>query len=228
MVTSAVAGEGKSTTAANLAVAFARAGKRTILVDLDLRRPTVEVLFGAPRQPGVTDVIRGRSKIEDILVTIPVLGANRVRSNGRGPTEATLSVIPAGALPPNPGELIAGEGIPMLLLDLQRRAEIILIDAPPLLTVGDGLALSSQVDAIMVVTHLTRIRRPLLRELARVLDQSRARVLGFALAGAQRMESYYEYETYYRHGDEEALEDDVPREVRPQAHRSSSAGGSLR
>ncbi len=228
MLTSAIAGEGKSTTAANLAVAFARAGRRTILVDLDLRRPTVEVLFGAPRQPGVTEAVRGRASIEDVLVTIPVLGANRVRSNGRGPTEATLSVIPAGALPPNPGEIIASEGISKLLLELQRRAEIVLIDAPPLLTVGDGLALSSQVDALLVITHLARIRRPLLRELSRVLDQSRARVLGFALAGAPRMESYYEYETYYRHGDDAVLEDDSPREVRQQTQRSSSAGGSIR
>ncbi len=239
MVTSAIAGEGKSTTAANLAVAFARAGRRTILVDLDLRRPTVEVLFGAPRQPGVTDSVRGRAKIEEVLVTIPVLGATRARSNGRSPVDATLTVIPSGALPPNPGEFIASEGISKLLLDLQRRADVVLIDAPPLLTVGDGLVLSSQVDALMVVTHMTRIRRPLLRELSRVLDQSRARVLGFALAGAAKLESYYEYETYYRHGEEGPAEDDVPREVRPQAaqqaqqppqaqQRSSSAGGSLR
>ena len=205
LVTSALRGEGKSATAANLAVAFARTGRRVALVDLDLRSPSIDRLFGlAPDRPGVTDLALGRITLEDALVRIPVLERDPsladVATNGGG--RAILEVLPSGPLPPNPAEFIAsGETVADVLQQLAVRADLVLVDAPPVLEVSDVMTLMTDVDGVLIVTRIGRTARPVLDELRRVLDRAPTRKLGFAATGAKAEEGYphpYAYSSSHR------------------------------
>lgn len=194
MITSSISSEGKSTLAANLGVAFARAGKRVSLIDMDLRRPYLDRFFLPKGDPtlgasGLTHVVLGRSTLEEALVSIPVddLPAYQSRNgNDRG----SLELLTTGGGLPNPAEFFASTAITELLADLERRSDIVLIDAPPMLQVSDTIALSGKVDALLVVTHLGLIRRPLLAELRRVLDTAPVVKLGFVLTGVKPEDGY--------------------------------------
>ena len=199
MITSAVMGEGKSTTLANLAVAFAREGRRVTLVDLDLRQPSLHTFFDIPQQPGLTDVALGRVSLDEAIVRIPLssepAGGGPVNGNASGSYQALLEVLPAGRTPPDPGEFVASRAMTKLLDDLRRRADLVLIDTPPLLQVGDAIALSAKVDGLVLVTRLNIVRRPMLNEVGRALETSRAAKLGFIATGAESEETYGSY--YY-------------------------------
>src|SRR5205823_2090148 len=111
-----------------------------------------------------------------------------------------LVVIGSGPIPPNPGEFVATPAIEGVLDDLRKLFDVVLIDTPPALQVGDAIALSARVDALIVVCRMDIIRRPLLTELRRVLDTSPAEKLGFVLAGAESEDGYgYGYGYGYGH-----------------------------
>ena len=200
MVTSAVQAEGKSTTIANLAVAYALAGRRVALVDLDLRRPFVGRFFGLEGRAGVTDVAVGRLDVEQALVPIeltPGTGADTDRRAG-----GELSVLPCGSVPPDAGEFVGTRALGAILRSLRERFDLVLIDAPPILNVGDALALSARVDAMLIVTRLKVIRRGMLAELHRILDAVPAEKLGFAVTDAGAEDGYgqaYGYGYGYGH-----------------------------
>ena len=203
LVTSATQGEGKSTTVANLGVALARSGRRVILVDLDLRRPFMDRFFGND-QPGVTQVALGNARLDDALQRIDLGGSGmKVASNGNGNGEhGSLRVLTSGPIPPDPGEFLATKAVSNLLEQLGDRADVVLVDAPPLLNLGDSMLLSSKVDAILLVTRLRMVRRPMLKELKRVLDQTPGHKLGFVVTGAET-DSGYGYGYGYGYGHEE-------------------------
>lgn len=205
MITSAVEQEGKSTTVSNLAVVEARAGKRVVLVDLDLRRPRVDKFFKLSGRPGLTSVILGHSTLEEATAHIalgadsdghPFAGGNP-SGNGHAPVEGLLDVIPSGPIPPDPGEFVSSASLARVLDTLAERYDLVLIDSPPLLHVGDGLTLAARVSALVVVTRLPALRRPVVNELRRVLDNLPTRRLGFVMTGSKLGEGYgqgyYEY-----------------------------------
>jgi Mrp family chromosome partitioning ATPase/capsular polysaccharide biosynthesis protein len=203
MVTGAMDREGKSTTVANLAVSFARAGRRVIVADLDLRRPTLHRFFDLETGPGLTDAALGHVSLDQALMPVPGsedgTGNTAQSANGQGRRLlGSLAVLPAGSVPPDPGEFVGTNALTDLLATLESRAEIVLLDTPPLLHVGDAITLSAKVGGMIVVINLDRIRRPVLAELQRVLASCPAEKLGFVLAGADREEGYgYESYGYY-------------------------------
>lgn len=202
MVTSAVEAEGKSTTVANLAVALARSGVRVVLADLDLRRPFLARFFGLEGRPGLTQVALGHVELEEALAQVAVTAGNgrpttsNDGANGQGQVEGLLKVLPSGPIPPDVGEFVGTETLASILAQLRERADMVLLDAPPLLHVGDAMALSAQVDGLIVTARLNVLRRPMLKELQRILDACPAAKLGFVLTGAEA-EDGYGYGGYY-------------------------------
>jgi capsular exopolysaccharide synthesis family protein len=178
LVGSALAGEGKTTTTANLAAALAASGRHVIAVDLDLRRPGLGPLLGA-HGPGIVDVARGRTGLDEALreVELPKGGAAEL-AGGR------LEVLPAGAEPTEPGDFIGTAAVGEILAVLRERADVVLVDSPPLLQVGDGLQLSTRVDALLVVTRLDRLDRGAMVELRKLLDAVQVPALGIVVTGA--------------------------------------------
>jgi capsular exopolysaccharide synthesis family protein len=192
MVTSAIESEGKSTTVANLAVTFARTGRIVTLVDLDLRRPFLDRFFRLDDQPGLTQVALGYADLDSALATIAIDAGRNGSSgeNGNADLGGVLQVLPAGPIPPDPGEFVNSHVLDEILDEVRNRSDIVLIDAPPLLRVGDAMALSAKADGIIVVTRLKVVRRPMLKEIHRLLSVAPAAKLGFVLTGAQEEEGY--------------------------------------
>jgi succinoglycan biosynthesis transport protein ExoP len=216
MVTSAVEQEGKSTTDANLAVALARAGKRVVLVDLDLRRPYVHRFFDLDGAWGVTQVALGQVSLDEALTQLSVAAAKPGRrsrwghvteldpENGRGHEQGhgALLVLPAGPIPPNPGEFVGTHAVEEILTRLRAQADVVLVDAPPLLHVGDALTLSAKVEGVIVVARVNVVRKRMLEEVRRLLATLPSEKLGFVLAGANAEEGYGYGSNYYRQSGE--------------------------
>jgi succinoglycan biosynthesis transport protein ExoP len=186
MVTSAVEQEGKSTTVANLGVALARAGQRVVIADLDLRRPFIERFFGLEARPGVTQVALGLLDLDEALVEITLDERSQL-------TQGRLEILPAGAMPRDPGELVSSDRLTEILMGLGRRADVVLVDTPPLFHVGDALVLSAKVDAVVVVARMDVVRRPMLAELRRLLESMPVLKLGVVVTGAQADDGYGAY-----------------------------------
>jgi non-specific protein-tyrosine kinase len=222
MITSSVQREGKSTTIANLAVALVRAGRRVVLVDADLRRPYLHRFFRLQSVPGLTDVLLGRVEPSEAMRAIPVAAAGLARSsvtaaigasgasnssNGHGQVEGLLHVLPAGTIPPDAGEIVGTKALGELLESLREQFEFVLLDAPPLLVVGDAMTLSAKVDAMVVITRLKVVHRGMLRELARLLETCPAEKFGYVVAGAELGEGYgYSYAYSYAATEAEHVE----------------------
>lgn len=218
MVTSAVEREGKSTTAANLAVALARQGRHVALVDLDLRQPSLSRFFDLDG-PGLTGVAIGYAKLEEALTPVAVTSGPTARvrgalddgagheengngnGNGRSRVEGLLEVLPSGPVPPDPGEFVNSRALAEILSALRGRADLVIVDTPPVLHVSDAVALSSQMDGIVVLTRLGVVRKQTLHELARQLDGIPTPVLGFVISNAAAEAGYgaaYGYGYGYR------------------------------
>jgi capsular exopolysaccharide synthesis family protein len=194
LFTSALRGEGKSATIANLAVAFARTGRHIVLVDLDLRAPSIHRLFGLSQEKsGVTRVALGQTKLNEALIPIPIVedgdAAAQFAVDGAG--QGTLEILLSGPLPPNPGEFIAStSSLTKILTQLAQRADLVLVDAPPILEVSETMALSTAVDATVIVTRIGELRRSVLNELRRVLEGAPIRKLGFVATGPKAVGDY--------------------------------------
>lgn len=162
LVTSAGPAQGKSYSAANLALALAETGARVALVDADLRRPQVAERFGIEGGAGLSDLLIGRLELPDVL-----------QPWGR----QHLAVLPSGPLPPNPSELLASAAMGALVTDLQRSFDYVVVDAPPALLVADAAVLS-RVASVLLVVPEARVSRAAVESVARSLRAVGANVIG--------------------------------------------------
>ncbi|MBP7689284.1 MAG: polysaccharide biosynthesis tyrosine autokinase [Thermoflexales bacterium] len=193
LVTSASPSEGKSTVAANLAVVMAQTGLKVVIIDCDLRRPTVHKQFDLPNHAGLTDVM-----LQDPNQWNGVMQPTGVNN---------LSIVMSGSLPPNPSELLGSKRMQQFMAYLHKSCDIVIIDAPPLLPVTDALVLSSITDGVVMVIDYggTRIGEALQGKTQ--LDQAGARILGVVMnkiPTGRRGYSYYYYyynRDYYYDGD---------------------------
>lgn len=168
LVTSAGPDEGKSTTLSNLAVSIAQAGRRVILVDGDLRHPRLHELFGLDNRQGLTTVV-GQASGD---IPLQESGVNGLR------------VLAAGPLPDIPADLIASPAVETLIATLREQADIVLFDAPPVVTVTDAAVLASKVDGVLLVINAGRTRREYAQRAKALLAQVHARVVGAVLTNA--------------------------------------------
>jgi capsular exopolysaccharide synthesis family protein len=187
LVTSAVAGEGKSLTSCNLAVALAEAQKRVILVDCDLRRPSIAAYLKLPSAVGLTSVLVDRSTLQDATQ----IAADRM-----------FSVLASGPLPPNPSELLGSQQMRKLLDDLRTRYDVVLIDAPPVLPVADAAAAATGCDGVLFVVRHGKTHQEQVRAALRTLRTVEAPILGtiLNLAPSSKDGSSSYYYHYSNHG----------------------------
>jgi capsular exopolysaccharide synthesis family protein len=214
LVTSAVSGEGKTTVALNLARAEAVAGSsKVVLVEADLRRPILARRLGVGSGPGLAEVLSQNVSLGQALQRVPVPG----HSNGSGPT-ASIVVITAGAIPPNPAELIESRAMTDLLTTLSERFEHVIVDSPPTLLVSDAIPLMRQVSGVVIVSRIGRTKRDAARHLREQLAKLSAPTLGVVANGvAAKSRGYYGY------GYGQAYEPDPAQPQAQPAHQSPGA-----
>ena len=163
MFTSSAMSEGKSTVSANVAVTWAQAGKKVLLIDADLRRPTVHATFRKLNLDGVTTVLTGKTKPDEVVEETFV---------------NNLSIISSGPVPPNPSELLNSKRMGDLLDWARQNFDIIVLDAPPVLAVSDVQVLVPKTDGVIVVANIGKTLKGDLRRTVEVLKLAKAKILG--------------------------------------------------
>lgn len=185
MFTSASDAEGTSTTIANLAVALTRSGQHVVVVDANMRRPSLGGIFGLDDRMGVSDILSGHSQLGDALTIVDVTRDHPadVGSNGSGGGGGLLEVLPAGPIPGDAAELLDSRAMTDLLRELRGRADVVLVDVPPMLPVTDAMVLGTKVDAVVAVARARLASRPHLVAFGRALEACAAPRLGFVFVG---------------------------------------------
>ena len=185
VITSATAGEGKTTAVANFGLVAAQAGSRVCLVDSDLRRPALHRLFALDNSRGLTTAL-----VQD-LPFAEVAQPTRVPN---------LSVLTSGPLPPNPAELVGSKRMRELLEAAGSTFDLLLCDSPPVISVADGIALSAQCDGVILVVRAGTVAHEVLRRAVDQVEAVKGRILGVILnsVNLRRDGYYYRYYRYYR------------------------------
>ena len=189
LVTSAAAGEGKSTVAANLGAALAWTGERVVCVDADVRRSSLQRYLGIETDgPGLTEVLSGEVVLEDALLPVELV---QPTSNGAGPTDAPgrLEVLPAGSKPHTLGSVLTPEIVTALLERLRARADYIIFDSPPLL-VADAYPLALQADNVLVVARSGRTTREQAESVRATLQGLGVQKVGVVLTDARSADGH--------------------------------------
>lgn len=193
LVTSAQPSEGKSTTSLAIAGGFARIGKRTVLIDMDLRRPSIHRRVGLDNEKGMSNLLTSHNPVETVL---------------RNSAQANLKVISSGPVPPSPTELIASPRMRALIEELSEKFDVVVVDSSPILGLADAPLMAALADGVIVIVEADRGRRGSLKSSLRRLRSMRPVILGAVLTKfdpkklANRYSEYYGYEYYqYRHDD---------------------------
>ena len=177
LATSTSPDEGKSTTIANLAVTIAQAEQRVVLVDCDLRRPTLHTLFGLSNEEGLTSLM--------------------LQEGGRIPVQKTevpgLLVLTSGPLPPRPADILGSRRMEAVIAQLREHADIVLFDTPPVNAVTDAAVLATKVDGVLLVFQAGRTSRERARRARQILEKVKANILGVVLNNAAVEQGYGYY-----------------------------------
>lgn len=179
LVTSSEPGEGKSTTTGNLALTFSQDQKRVLLVDCDLRKPSIHKKFRISNNIGLSDVILDNSKLEKAIIK----------------RNDYLGILPAGKVPPNPSELLGSKALEDLLDELGKKYDVIILDTPPVHAVTDAQILSTKVDGVILVVRAERTKKESVISAKASLDKVNANILGTVLNGGESSKGKYYY--YY-------------------------------
>lgn len=180
--------EGKTTVAWNIAVAAAEAGIRALLLEADLRAPSIAVRSGIRSEPGLQGILDGQVDVEQAIQRVPV---DRSFENGRGPT--TLDVITAGRPLQSPTRLIESPQLPRLIMTLEEWYDLVIIDAPPALVVPDAISMIDHIGGVIVVSRVRKDTRDAALALRRALENIGAPVLGVVINGVGPPEGLYDY-----------------------------------
>jgi capsular exopolysaccharide synthesis family protein len=182
MITSAVPGEGKTTTAVNFAVTMADRGMRVLIVDTDLRRPNVHRVLKMERGPGLADVLRERIPVKNVI---------------RPTRVENLWIISSGRVPPNPSELIGSERMKKLMEELGQTFDFVVCDAPSILVVTDPVLLATHVDSVALVVSVKYAKRETIQRAKKLLETGNPAVAGVVLNALEATRRHYYYYYYY-------------------------------
>jgi polysaccharide biosynthesis transport protein len=182
VVTSALPQEGKTVTAINLAVAFTQLGKKVLVIDGDLRRPRVHKIFRIKNTAGISSLLAGRSRLEDIIY--------------RYPAEPNLHVLPSGPIPPNPVELVISKGMGEMMAKLRQYYDFIFIDAPPLMGIADAILLGEHADGLLLVAWGGKTPRKVIEKAKAEIEKYNVRLLGLILNKVNMRRFAYAYSSY--------------------------------
>jgi non-specific protein-tyrosine kinase len=177
VITSAAPEEGKSTTIANLAVTMAQGGRKTILVDCDMRRPSLHTIFNLSPEPGLTNMLLDEN-------SVPPLQNTEVEN---------LQVLTSGAKPPNPADLLGSTKLDKVIQRLTELADIVLFDAPPIIAVTDAAVLGSKVDGVLLVVRAGKTRRDHAERAKEMLQKANVHIIGVTLTNAPRDNNIKDY-----------------------------------
>ncbi len=217
MVTSALPQEGKTTTSINCAVVLAQKGVRVLLIDADLRRPSIHKTLGMGPRSGLSNVLTGSTTLEQAITRTPIL--------------PNLWVLPAGTPPPNPAEMLASTQMKDILSQLREQYDHIVVDTPPSLSVTDAVVLSQRADAVVLVIRSGQTTKQALRRSRDILARVNAKVIGVLLNAVDlRSPDYYyyyeyqgKYSRYYQDEDKSSNDEDGDDDSGEVAAPSSSS-----
>lgn len=182
LVTSSELGEGKSITAGNIALSFSQEDKKVVIVDCDLRKPTVHKKFNISNQKGLSEAIINKETIGDTMKDY-VCSYNE-----------NLDIIPAGKIPPNPSEMLSSRAMEELLKILDREYDYVILDSPPVHAVTDAQILSTKVDGVVLVVRAGKTKKESVIAAKASLEKVNAKIIGTVLNGLeQSKEKYYYY-----------------------------------
>ena len=177
VVTSSVPGEGKSTTAGNLAIALAQSGNKVLLVDCDMRKPSIHKKFKISNAAGTAELLLRKKSFEEV--------ANDYNEN--------LTIITAGKIPPNPSEMLASRAMTAFIKEMKNEFKYIILDTPPLQAVTDAQVLSTKADGVLLVVRAGSTKKELVSNSVDLINKVHGKVIGTVLNGVENKRNNYYY-----------------------------------
>ncbi len=210
VVTSSNQSEGKSLTIANLAIAYAQIGRRVLLIDADLRRPTQHRLFGLSNRRGLTNALLADGDISSLAQ----------------PTQTeNLALLTSGPTPPNPAELLMNVSLEKVIAAACEQYDLVLIDCAPVGIVTDAAIVATRVDGVLFVVRAGGVNKNQLKRAATLLNQVKAHVLGYVMNGInETSDDYYYYYYYYHQGYYNTEDQDSSKKTRKHKHHKKATG----
>ena len=184
VVTSANPGEGKSTVSGNLALVLAQGESKVLLVDCDMRRPSVHKKFRISNTYGISDLLVGNKKMESV--------AHKYNDN--------LTIVPSGKIPPNPAEMLGSKAMTAFLEEMKKHFDYIVLDTPPLQAVADAQILSTKVDGSLIVVRAGVTKKDAVHNAVSIINKVNGNIIGTVLNAADNSKDKY----YYYYGDEDS------------------------